>query len=208
MGNVLGNQGQGMGDALYGYAKIKASIGLVVGIIIGCALLYGGYYLSETDTKKSNTQGIIKKSSCSRTKDNNYSCNIEYEFTVNDKIYNSIHYGYISSYILTVSQGSNITVYYNEKDPTDSSLSTSKNIKYVLYGFGALVLLGCIAQFILVFYSKAYGTISGATDAVSSVAGAFRSTGSPILGSSTSSGVESNLASSLSNTFNETFKFK
>ena len=75
MGNVLGGKAEGVGSALHGYAKIKASIGLVVGALIGCALLYGGYYLSETDTKKSNTQGIIKKSSCSRTKDNNYSCN-------------------------------------------------------------------------------------------------------------------------------------
>ena len=42
MGNVLGNQGQGMGDALYGYAKIKASIGLVIGIIIGCGIIIVG----------------------------------------------------------------------------------------------------------------------------------------------------------------------
>jgi len=173
MGNVLGGKAEGVGSALHGYAKIKASIGLVIGTLIGCALLYGGYYLSKSDTKKSDIQGKIKKSTCNRTKNNNYSCDIEYEFTLNGKTYTSTHYGYSSSYILI--DGSNITVYYDENDPTNSSLSTSKNIKYVLYGFGALVLLGCIAQFILVFYSKAYGTISGATDAVSSVTGVFRS---------------------------------
>ena len=176
MGNVLGGKAEGVGSDLHGYAKIKASIGLVIGALIGCALLYGGYYLSKNDTKKSDIQGKIKKSTCTKNnnKNNNYSCDIEYEFTLNGKTYTSTHYAYTSSSILI--DGSNITVYYDEKDPINSSLSTSKNIKYVLYAFGALVLLGCIAQFILVFYSKAYGTISGATDAVSSVTGVFRST--------------------------------
>lgn len=211
MGNVLGNQGQGMGDALYGYAKIKASIGLVVGIIIGCALLYGGYYLSSNNTKTSNIQGKIKKSTCTKNnnKNNNFSCDVEYEFTVKDKTYNSTHNGYNSSYNLT--DGSNITVYYDEKDPTNSSLSSSKIFQYILYGLGGLIILGSVGHFALVFYSKAYGTITGATDAASTVAGAFRSPGSSVLGttvlgSSTTDGIGSNLSSSLTNSFNESFK--
>lgn len=209
MGNVLGNQGQGMGDALYGYAKIRASIGLFIGIIIGCALLYGGYYLSSNNTKTSNIQGKIKKSTCTKNRNNNFSCDVEYEFTVKDKPYNSIHNGYSSSYNLT--DGSNITVYYDEKDPTNSSLSTSKNVQYILYGLGAIIILGSIGHFALVFYSKAYGTITGATDAASTVAGAFRSPGSSVLGttvlgSSTTDGIGSNLSSSLTNSFNESFK--
>jgi hypothetical protein len=202
MGNVLGNQGQGMGDALYGYAKIKASIGLVIGIIIGCLLLYGGYYISNNNTKTSNIKGIIKKSTCTKNQNNRFSCEIEYEFTVKEQIYNSKHSGYDSS--VTLNEGSNITVYYNDKDPNDSSLSSTKNFQYILYGLGVIIILGVIVHFALVFYSKAYGTITGATDAASTVAGAFRSSGSSTSGFNT--GIGSNISSSLSNSFNETLK--
>jgi hypothetical protein len=207
MGNVLGGQGQGMGDALYGYAKIKASIGLAIGIIIGSLLIYGGYYISTNNNKTSNIQGKIKKSTCTKNKSNNFSCDIEYEFTVKDKTYNSIHSGYSSSYNIT--DGSNITVYYDEKDPNDSSLSTSKNIKYILYALGGFIIIGAIVHFALVFYSKAYGTITGGVDAASSIAGAFRSSsGSTALGTTDlgTTNLGSNISSSLSNSFNETFK--
>ena len=192
MGNVLGNQGQGMGDALYGYAKIKASIGLVIGIIIGCLLIYGGYYLSNSNTKTSNIQGIIKKSTCTKNQNNRFLCEIEYEFTVKEQIYNSKHSGYDSS--LTLNEGSPITVYYNDKDPSDSSLSSTKNFQYILYGLGVIIILGVIVHFALVFYSKAYGTITGATDAVSTVAGAFRSSGSSTSGFNTGTGIGSNMS--------------
>lgn len=207
MGNVLGGQGQGMGDALYGYAKIKASIGLAIGIVIGSLLIYGGYYISTNNNKTSNIQGKIKKSTCNKNQNNTYTCEIEYEFTVNEKIYNSKHSGYNSSSILN--EGSSITVYYNEKDPNDSSLSTSKNIKYILYALGGFTIIGAIIHFALVFYSKAYGTITGGVDAASSVAGAFRSSsGSTVLGTTNlgSTNLGSNLTSSLTNSFNETFK--
>ena len=141
-------------EAITGFAtigKVKAIFGVILGTIIGVALIVGGITaLLHKPTFSSKTTGIVVDSNnkpininqCSKitTKDSSkYQCKFSLKYTVDNKTY--IHPFNTDSYV-NYSNRTGVTVFYDPKNPKNSVLEDDDyhGIGYLTIGIGIFIL--------------------------------------------------------------------
>ena len=165
----------GVGDKIYeGTAelgRIRSVIGLVCGIIIGLLLFSGGAYMLSTDQSNLvDTAALIKKATCSSyyvPKDNKnmYNCNLDIEYTVESKVYNStISASGSSPYV----EGRNIEVTYEKTKPEVVQPAVLRN-KWIGIGslsFGCIIICCAAVTYYVTKKSKIAAAVYGADGVV------------------------------------------
>jgi len=172
MSDSFGNKVySGLGE----FSVIYSIIYLIIGLIISIVLFV--IAIAIIRKKKVYTQAVTAKvtnSACSLVSGNNttmYKCDIDIEYSVNEK-----------DYVASLSKTSNIKyvkdskieIYYEKNNPENSSSSKDSNVaSYILIPVGLIIIAIVVVNFILVRKYKGYAAISGGVTAASMIGRSF-----------------------------------
>jgi len=159
---------EGIIDNIYSgtasFGKVWSIITAVFAVIIAIAMIVGGIYVIWHKSHLKEVQGTVVKSSynCSThtDKDGNKStsCKVNVQYTVDGERYVK-EFSTATQY----QQGTEITVYYDPKDPHDAYIEpVPKAIGYLLI-FGALLMAGGAIAW--AYFAQKYKVVAAAAGA-------------------------------------------
>ena len=168
-----------VGDKIYDgtaeLGRIRSVIGLVCGIIIGLLLLSAGAYMLSTDQSNLvDTTALVKKATCvsyydAENKKNMYNCNIDIEYKIVDKVYNST----ISASASTpYAEGRTIDVTYDKNIPENVQSQILRNKWLGLGSLGCASLIICCAA--VTYYITSKSKVAAAVYGADGVASMLR----------------------------------
>ncbi len=149
------------------FGKIMAIIGVIVGTLIGGALIIGGIMAVRsksvlTETVKGN---ITNDPSCSVITDDesdHVNCiDIEIDYEIGEEKYKTV---LTSSGINTYIKNEDVTLYYDPKDPKGAQLQSDNvhGVGWALIAFGAVCLIIAWSWYFITRASKFASVVGGA----------------------------------------------
>ena len=164
----MGNTSSTVGDTLATAGKVRSTMGLVAGGVIGGIMLLIAVYLLSRHHKYTHTvQGTVGKASCSQSsKYRNgraymeYDCSLTITYTVNGKPY-TISLSTDSSHSYSV--GNTVSLQYNSSDPSDARITqlSDQTISLLLLGLAVLIVGGAYLSFWGTRHSRTYAQYEG-----------------------------------------------
>jgi hypothetical protein len=172
---------KGLGNEIYSgaasFGKLRAVIGVVFGTVVGIALITGGIFAIIHKIKlDGKTTGIsiddkedpIPVPNCSSTNDQNiidYRCHFKLKYNVGSEKYSKVFY---TSGSTNYSDQTDITVYYDTKDPNNSSLTKDDYhiMGYIMIAIGILLLFSSWISLWIVYNYKFAAAASGTAAAI------------------------------------------
>lgn len=169
----MNNVGNEIYSGLASYGQFVATIGLVIGVIIGIILLSVGIYLLVENSKKTykNVKGTVLESpQCTlqgnSQGNNTYTCyiTVQYQIDGQTKISRIISYNNKTQ----LNSGDTITLYYDSSNSNIESTLTTDNplntniLGWIFVGFGILLLVGSVVTYYLAQKSQTFAAFEGA----------------------------------------------
>ncbi|AHA56070.1 hypothetical protein EhV442 [Emiliania huxleyi virus 86] len=170
-------------SGLAAYGKFKAVMGAIVGTVIFLLMIVFGFkyigkttkYSASTNVTLAMTEGCTQTT---ETKDGNtrtvYTCMVSAEYTVGSDTFT---YNDTISSGTKYANGSNVTLYYDPKNPGDATLKYHINpgtlaLAGVIIGF--LGLFGTWGYTYFVLKNKEIAAVTGGVHLAGDIVGAFR----------------------------------
>jgi hypothetical protein len=140
--------------------KTYAIIGSVIGIIIGLILIIFGS-IFQSDPHTTLVKGRILYADCVQNANNNFfTCNITFEYSMNNSIYVEVVQNFNSS--RQISRNDSINVYVNPNNPTDISFYRSPTwLNVILLVIGILFVLFSLLYIYFINRYQALAFVSG-----------------------------------------------
>jgi cytochrome c oxidase assembly protein Cox11 len=150
------------------YGRIESTVSLYIGgIFVLIAFIASIYLIIYEDSHYSNkTTATVTKASCTITKQDGQTCYISFQYNIDGKMYkNQVQSS--KSY----NKGDTITIYYNTKSPSDSSISVHmlKNIGYIMMVACIIIMAGLFANYYIAKKSKTGAFIEGSSNIIQNV---------------------------------------
>lgn len=140
-------------DGIVAYGRIKAIGGGIVGLLIVISICVFGFFMIKSSNKKYiNVIGRMGTVTCNL----NQQCNVEVEYTVDDKSYKQ---NVVLNYKQSPSTGKVIDIYYDPSDPNQIILQSPTSSKFIgggIMSLGCLILIGIsIHLYLVMTYDQA-----------------------------------------------------
>jgi hypothetical protein len=167
--------GNGVGEKIYEgavtYGRIKTTIMLIIGIIVGFALLVFGFKLRNTkDVHSGNVQATISNADCKQsttvqknTVINSINCILKIKYTVDGKDYDNT----INTSGQTYSQNQTLAIRYDPSNPYNITMNpTNKTLGSILIGISLFMILGSFITWLIAQKSTFGAALVAGSDTV------------------------------------------
>lgn len=149
--------------------KVKATISLVVGIIITvCLSSAGSYIIVSTPSRSSETKASVVDSECKqfvRQMNNKSSTSTECTTGVNYNVDNKKYNNKVKTDGTLFKQGEKINIKYNPNNPNDISYNemSNKKLGFILIGIGIILVILVVIYYYLITTYKPLAALEGAS---------------------------------------------